>query len=337
MSITKISILGAGSWGSALAVAFGKVIPITLWSYNKDQVDLINRTRGNVGYLIEPVKFPNNVVATNDLEQALRSELLVIATPLKAFRGILQRINELSLDKCPDIIWVCKGLELQTGLFPHQIAKEILGENRHNVGALMGPSFANEIAQGKPAAVVLSSYNINFTTYWINKLSSVPNLRIYSNNDLIGSEVGGAVKNIMAIAIGISDGLELGQNARAALITRGLCELVQLVEAMGGLADTAYGLTGIGDLILTCIGNLSRNRQVGLELVKGNSLDVTLKNLGHVAEGVPSTLEIHKLGIKLRLNLPIIDCVYSILYKDTPLINAVDMLMSRAPKSELQK
>lgn len=335
MSITKISILGAGSWGSSLAVAFGKVLQVTLWSYNKDQVDLINRTRGNVGYLIESVKFPTNVAATNDLELALQSELLIIAIPLKAFREILQRINELCLNKCPDIVWACKGLELQTGLFPHQIAKEIFGENRHNVGALMGPSFANEIAQGKPAAIVLSSYNIDFTTYWIEKLNSVPNLRIYSNNDLIGSEVGSAVKNIMAIAIGISDGLELGQNARAALITRGLCELVQLVEAMGGLANTAYGLTGIGDLILTCIGDLSRNRQVGLELVKGNSLDSTLKNLGHVAEGVPATLEIHKLGVELGLSLPIIDCIYNILYKGTPLVSAIDMLMNRAPKSEI--
>lgn len=329
-----ISVLGAGSWGSALAMAFSYVAPVKLWARNPNQVEAIKASRINPGYLSENIKFPDNIVPTNDFALAVKSDLLVIATPLNTLRQIFTQIKNLSAgSKIPDIIWVCKGLELDTGLLPHQIAREVFGDC-NNIGALLGPSFAHEVAETKPTAIVLASSNKDFIRRWIAKFKVIPNFRVYANTDVIGCEVGSAVKNIMAIAVGISDGLGLGFNARAALMTRSLSELSQLVIALGGRAETIYGLTGVGDLILTCTGDLSRNRKVGLELAKGYRLPDVLNNLGHVAEGVYATQGIYQLSNKIGLTMPIIECVYKILYENAVLLDAVKHLMQREPKLE---
>ena len=261
-------------------------------------------------------------------------DLVVIATPLSGLREMLLQIKSICTNKLPDIIWVCKGLEVGSGLFPHQVAREELGEFK-NIGALLGPSFAKEVALGLPTAITLTSNNIEFVRRWIDGFKLIPNFRVYANSDVIGSEVGSAVKNIIAIAVGISDGLHLGYNARAALITRSLSELSNMVTALGGEDRTIFGLTGIGDLILTCTGDLSRNRTVGVELAKGFKCDQILKNLGHVAEGVYTTREVYKLSKKLGLDMPIVDAVYNIIYENSDINKTVSTLLARAPKFEI--
>lgn len=329
-----ISVLGAGSWGSALAIAFSNVVPVVLWGRNVSHVKNMEQTRINSQYLPGSIRFNSDIHITSDLDYAiLGHELLVIAIPLSGLRGMLKTIRSYYKDKVPDIIWVCKGLEAQTGLFPHQVLQSELG-GVTNFGALLGPSFASEVAQSLPTAITLSSFNDEFVSKWINCFSSIPNFRVYANTDLIGSEVGAAVKNIMAIASGISDGLMLGNNARAALITRSLSELSSLVTALGGQSNTIYGLTGIGDLILTCTGDLSRNRTVGIELAKGKNLNVVLEDLGHVAEGVYAVNEIYKLSVKLNINMPIVTAVYQILYQGFEIKEVITGLLTRKPKFE---
>ncbi|MCC2625062.1 MAG: glycerol-3-phosphate dehydrogenase [Burkholderiales bacterium] len=330
----KVCVLGAGSWGSALAIALNHVMHVTLWGRDKDQIKNILASKSNVGYLPLEIKFPDSIQATSNLDLALQgSDLVLIATPLSGLRDMFLQIKSRYNDKLPDIIWVCKGLEVGSGLFPHEIARETFGKFE-NIGALLGPSFANEVAQGLPTAITLSSSNTQFAKKWISQLNGIPNFRVYANTDVIGSEVGGAIKNIMAIAVGISDGLQLGYNARAALMTRSLNELSAMVIALNGESKTIYGLSGIGDLILTCTGDLSRNRTVGLELAKGGSCEQILKNLGHVAEGVYAANEIYKLSKRLNVDMPIVDAVYGIIYENADIKQTVGGLLSRAPKFE---
>lgn len=331
----SISVLGAGSWGSALAIAMSHADSIKLWSRDQDQVSQINQERINPGYLTDSIKIPMNVLATSDLSDALLADLLIIATPTNTIRSILTKIRQILPNCLPDIIWVSKGFEIDSGLLPHQIVQDVCPDIK-NIGALLGPSFAKEVAMGLPTAITLASQELDFALKWVQKLKHIPNFRIYANTDLTGSEVGAGVKNIMAIAVGISDGLNLGYNARAALITRSLNELGQLVILMGGRPETIYGLTGIGDLILTCTGDLSRNRTVGLELAKGNDIDSILINLGHVAEGVNAAKEVYKLSKKLKVEMPIVEAVYKIIFESADLSSTVISLLKREPKLEFE-
>jgi glycerol-3-phosphate dehydrogenase (NAD(P)+) len=330
-----ISILGAGSWGSALAVAVSNVANVRLWSYSLDQVDEMIKTSHNTAYLPSDVRFSDNVSFTNDIKDACyQADLIVIATPVASFREILIKIkNSCDHDNIPDIIWVCKGFEVGSGLLPHQVIGEVLGEF-HNYGALLGPTFAHEVAISLPTAITLASLSSEFSKKWIKLLKGIPNFRIYANNDLIGAEVGSAVKNIIAIAAGVGDGLQLGLNARAALITRSLHEISELIKKLGGNVDTLYGLTGIGDIILTCTGDLSRNRTVGLELSKGYNIDTVLANLGHVAEGVYATKEVYLLAKRYQVSMPIVEAVYGVIYENKNVKDSVLGLLSREPKFE---
>ena len=328
-----ISVLGAGSWGFALAIAMSHVAPMTLWSRDAEQVAQINATRTNTDYLPADISLPSGVVVTNDFLVALKAELIIIATPSAALRTIISQIKLQCNAKFPDIIWVCKGFEATSGLLPHQVVYALCPD-AVNIGALLGPSFAEEVACGLPTAITLACNNLNFATKWIKRFITIPNLRIYANLDIIGAEVGAAVKNVIAIAAGVADGLALGYNARAALITRSLSEIRQLVNQLGGKADTIYGLTGIGDLILTCTGDLSRNRLVGLELARGKKIDTILANLGHVAEGVNTTREIYNLSQKLHLTMPIVETVYKIIYEQADIRQSVSALLNREPKLE---
>jgi glycerol-3-phosphate dehydrogenase (NAD(P)+) len=257
-------------------------------------------------------------------------DVALIATPTSGLREVLGRLRAARSDQ--PVIWACKGFEQASGKLPHQVAAEVLGE-RAGCGALSGPSFALEVAQGRPTALTLAAGNAEFAKRFARGLHH-PTLRVYFSTDLAGVEISGAVKNVMAIAAGISDGLGLGLNARAALITRGLAELTRLGVALGGRPETFMGLAGAGDLILTCTGDLSRNRRVGLLLAQGAPLDAILKQLGHVAEGVYSASAVEALAAEKRVDMPITRAVCAVLFRGTPPRDAVQELLARDPREE---
>lgn len=325
----RIAVLGAGAWGSALALAFAGRHAVMLWSRDADEVAALTADRENRRYL-RGFPFPPALQVEGNLSDALRgAELALIATPLAGLRETAQALAQ----HAPELpfLWVCKGLEAGTGMLPHQVVAEVNGAT---CGALTGPSFAAEVAAGRPTAVTLASHDADFAARTAQALHG-QHLRIYASDDVIGAEVGGAVKNVLAIATGICDGLDLGNNARAALITRGLAEITRFGEALGAKRDTLMGLTGVGDLILTCTGDLSRNRQVGLGLAAGKTLTQVIDALGHVAEGVPAAREVAKRAAKLGIDMPITQAVCAVLDGTLSPADAVAVLMSREPKSEL--
>lgn len=259
------------------------------------------------------------------------AELLLVVTPIAGLRPTLRALAALG-QALPPLLWACKGFEAGSSLLPHQVVAEELPELPAS-GALSGPSFALEVAQGLPSAVTLASEDAAFARRTALALNST-RLRLYANDDLVGVEVGGAVKNVMAIATGVADGLGFGMNARAALITRGLAEISRLAVALGASPQTMMGLAGMGDLILTCTGALSRNRQVGLKLAEGKSLPVILEELGHVAEGVPTAREVLTMAERLEVDMPITAAVCALLYHGASPQQVVGDLMGRVPKSE---
>lgn len=331
----QVGVTGAGSWGSALAILFATKFEIVIYSRDYDQVDTLNRLHINPKALPESIKFNQKIIASNNFADLAKADLLLIATPISALREILQKIKQTFIDQAlPDLIWVCKGFEVESGLLPHQVVNEVL-DHPQNTGALLGPSFALEVANNLPTAITLASHNKEFINKWLEHFVGLDNFRVYGNLDLIGCEVATGMKNVIAIASGISDGLKLGYNARAALITRSLSELGLLVKALGGRVETIYGLTGVGDLILTCTGELSRNRKVGLALANGDKLEQILQNMGHVAEGVYATKALHSIAAKLNLDMPITKAVYQILYEGVDLPKAINQLFLRSPKHEI--
>ena len=326
----RLTVIAAGAWGTALAIAFSARHRVTLWTREDDVTQTMQAERENRRFL-PGHRLPDALLIGTDFNASVAdTELLVLATPLAGLRPTLSRLRDAGLVK--PLIWVCKGLEAETAKLPHQIVAEELGAQAL-CGALSGPSFAEEVAQGLPTAVSLAANNVEFAHATALALHS-PHLRIYANDDLPGVEVGGAVKNVMAIATGICDGLGLGLNARAALITRGLAEIARLGEALGGKPHTFMGLAGMGDLILTCTGDLSRNRRVGLALATGKTLPQILADLGHVAEGVSTAREVARLAIQLAIDMPITQAVDAILHRNEPAAAAVEKLLSRDPKSE---
>ncbi|MFA7282777.1 MAG: NAD(P)H-dependent glycerol-3-phosphate dehydrogenase, partial [Sterolibacterium sp.] len=264
-------------------------------------------------------------------ESVAQTDLAVIAAPLLELRNTLHLLRQAA--PTLPFLWVCKGLEAGTGLLPHQVAAEEMLDAAPAQGVLTGPSFAEEVARGLPTAVTLASTSTDFARSQAHALSS-SRLRIYAGSDVVGAEVGGAVKNVLAIAAGICDGLGLGLNARAALITRGLAETVRFGVAMGARRETLMGLAGMGDLILTCTGDLSRNRRVGLALAKGQALDNITRDLGHVAEGVPSAREVARRAKQLNVDMPITQTVCALLDGALTAAEAVAQLMSRDTKEE---
>ena len=268
---------------------------------------------------------------TGNLSYALAEcDAALIATPTSELREVLGRVRASRFEQ--PVIWACKGFERASGKLPHQIADDVLGKLAA-CGALSGPSFALEVAQGLPAALTLAAGDAAFAKRFARELHQ-RTLRVYFSTDLAGVEISGAVKNVMAIAAGISDGLGLGSNARAALITRGLAELTRLGVALGGRPETFMGLAGAGDLILTCTGELSRNRRVGLLLARGESLEAILKQLGHVAEGVHSAPAVEALAAEKRIDMPITRAVCAVLFRGTPPRDAVQELLARDPREE---
>ena len=330
----NITVIGAGAWGTALAISLAERHSVTLWARDAAQVASMRATRCNHRYLPD-VQLPDNLVLSSDFSAALSgTELVIIAVPTVALRLTLQRLVEYGLTGY-GVVWLCKGFETQTSLLPHQVAEQVLPMGV-NCGVLSGPSFALEVARGLPTALVLASGNEAFAQRIAHALHH-SRLRVYASNDVIGVEVGGAVKNVMAIAAGICDGMKLGNNARAAVITRGLAEITRLGLKLGGHQETLGGLSGAGDLILTCTGDLSRNRRVGLLLAQNQSLEEILSQLGHVAEGVYAVQEVYRLAQRQGVDMPISEAVYRVLYEHVPVAEMVANLLNRTTSLEFSQ
>ncbi len=325
----RIAVLGAGAWGTALALSFAERHAVTLWTWQAEHAAAMRQDGENRQFL-HGFPLPASIAITADLAAALATaELAIVATPMTGLRTTVGELARLR----PELpfLWVCKGLEAGSGLLPHQVVAD--AHPTAHCGALTGPSFADEVARGLPTAITLSFTDAAFADALTHALSG-PRLRLYANEDIVGAEVGGAVKNVMAIATGISDGLGLGLNARAALMTRGLAEITRFGVALGARTETFMGLSGMGDLILTCTGDLSRNRRVGLALAAGQSLADIQRDLGHVAEGVLTTHEVARRALALGLDMPITATVRDVLDGTLAPAAAVGRLMSRDPKHE---
>jgi glycerol-3-phosphate dehydrogenase (NAD(P)+) len=326
----QIAILGAGAWGTALACALAPRHATLLWARSGTQAAQMARVRRNEKYLPAHA-FPESLQVSADLAGAVRHAtggLVFLACPTESLRELLRGLRAQGY--AGSCSWLCKGLERESGMLAHEIAAvELPGID---AGPLTGPSFADEVARGMPTALVVAG-----TPALCEKVTHAVHggkLRVYTSDDVIGAEVGGAVKNVLAIATGIGDALELGLNARAALITRGLAETRRLGEALGAHGETFTGLTGLGDLILTCTGDLSRNRQVGIALGQGVALDQAIAQLGHVAEGVWSAPAIMSRARKLGVEMPICEGVCSVLEGRSAPRAAVERLLSRDPRAE---
>jgi glycerol-3-phosphate dehydrogenase (NAD(P)+) len=325
----RIALLGAGAWGTALAIAFAARHAVTLWARDPVRVAEMSSRRENTRYLPD-CPFPPALQVTADFSAALAAaDLAILAAPLAGLRPMLEQLKATA--PAMPFLWVCKGLEAGSGLLPHQVVDAVMGDAA--CGVLTGPSFALEVARGLPAAVTLAATDAAFAAKTAQSLHG-GKLRIYATEDLVGAEVGGAVKNVLAIATGICDGLGLGNNARAALITRGLVEITRFGEALGARRETFMGLAGMGDLMLTCTGDLSRNRRVGLLLAAGKALPDIVRELGHVAEGVPAAREVARRAAELGIDMPITRAVTAVLDGRITPVAAVEQLMARDPKHE---
>ena len=326
----RIAVLGAGAWGTAISIALSRRHEVTLWGRDAALVDAMRAARSNRRYL-PGLDFPPALALAGEIAPALSSaELVLVAVPTNGLRntlGLAKRAGRVSAVVC-----LCKGFESEQAKLPHQVCAEELGDAAR-CAVLSGPSFAEEVARGLPTALTLASAHAGFARETAQALHG-PALRVYSSDDVIGVEVGGAVKNVMAIAAGISDSLELGFNARAALITRGLAEMTRLGVAIGARAETFMGLAGIGDLMLTSTSDLSRNRRVGLALARGEEPGAVVSRLGHVAEGVFTARAVERLAQELKVEMPITRAVCRVLDDPREARAAVQELLAREQKSE---
>lgn len=328
----KITILGAGAWGTAVAMALAGRHDVLLWGRNGEAMAAMAAS-GENSYL-PGFPLPPQLRISADFNAAVAHAagehgLLIAACPVAGLRPMLQQLKNKAIG---NLVWLCKGFEGGTGLLPHQVVQEVLGDTIPG-GALSGPSFAQEVARGLPCALTIASHSAALRASVVSALHG-GTIRVYASEDLVGVEVGGAVKNVLAIATGVADGLGLGLNARAALITRGLAEITRLGTALGGQTETFMGLTGMGDLILTCTGDLSRNRRVGLGLAQGKALETIVAELGHVAEGVPCAKAVRELARRMGVDMPITNAVAGVLFDgDVPHV-MVQQLLSRDPRAE---
>ena len=323
----KLAVLGAGAWGTALAIAFGHKHDVSLWAREPAHAAALAGLRRNNRYLAG-FDFSAGVRVSSALERTLDgAHAALCAVPMAGLRELVSRLPHADTP----LVLACKGFEPKSGLLAHAVVDAVAPGR--SVGVLSGPSFAREVAAQQPTAVVLASLDAELARRLARELHH-PRLRIYSNDDLIGVEVAGAAKNVMAIAAGICDGLALGGNARAAMITRGLAEISRLGTQLGGRVETFMGLAGAGDLILTCTGDLSRNRTVGLRLAAGEPLARILQGLGHVAEGVSSAHELARLALRSGIDMPITGAVCAVLEGTLAPAAAVAMLLERDPRAE---
>jgi glycerol-3-phosphate dehydrogenase (NAD(P)+) len=322
----KLGVAGAGAWGTALAISLSGQHDVCLWARNPNHASALDSARMNARYLPD---IPIHAAIRIDADWSVLDgcDAVVCAVPMVGLREVLERLSTSPAH----IVLACKGFEQGTGLLPHEVSRAVLPGRP--VCVVSGPSFAKEVALGLPAAVVLASDVADLAVRLSRELNS-RRLRMYSNDDLVGVEVAGATKNVMAIAAGICDGLGLGLNARAALMTRGLAEVSRLGLHLGGRTETFLGLAGAGDLILTCTGDLSRNRTVGLRLAAGASISEILGTLGHVAEGVGTAYEVERLASRIGVDMPITKAVCAVLRGKLEPAAAVALLLERDPRAE---
>jgi len=326
-----LAVIGAGSWGTALAIQLARSgHPVRLWGRDAAQVDSMREARRNVRYLPE-ADFPGNLVITSDLDNALagaRDALIVV--PSHAFRRTLENVAP-RLDAATRVAWATKGFEIASGLLPHQVAGELL--HGRSIAVLSGPTFAREVGIGLPTALTVASKDEHFARQLARSLSG-PNFRAYTQTDIMGVEVGGAVKNVIAIGSGIADGAGFGANTRVALITRGLAEMMRLGVRLGAVRDTFMGLAGLGDLVLTCTDDQSRNRRFGMALGRGESPARAQAAIAQVVEGVDAARAVHSVTQALGVDMPICREIYEIMHAGKPVRDAVQALMGREPRAE---
>lgn len=331
-TVKPITVLGAGSWGTALALLLARNHQqVRLWDHDSQHMARLSAQGSNQEYLPD-IKFPENLVIFSELSAALTDvQDILVVVPSNAFREVLQKIKPLLNSKIR-IAWGTKGLDPQSSKLLHEVVEEIFGK-KIPMALVAGPNFAKEVALDLPTATTLANNNSTFANDLLQRLRN-PNFRVYVSEDMIGAEVCGAVKNVLAIAVGASDGLKLGANARCALITRGLAEMARLGTAVGGKRETFMGLAGMGDLVLTTTDDQSRNRRFGLALGAGQDLEKTKKQIGQVVEGMTNAKQVYELAKKHRVDMPICEQVYRVIYENLPITEAVKILLSRDPRSE---
>lgn len=330
----KISVLGAGAWGTALAMHIAKRHHVTLWARDASHISGMKKARSNPKYLGD-FNFPKQLELEDNLSIAINnSDFILSVVPTSAFRQMLLDIKKIKSNV--PIMWANKGLEEGTAKLPHEVILDVLGNpelSRRDFGVISGPSFAAELVRGLPTAVTLATTNEKLAQE-AGSIFHHENMRVYTSLDIAGVSVGGALKNVIAIAAGISDGMGFGNNARAALITRGLSEISRFGQAIGANSDTFSGLAVAGDLVLTCTGEYSRNREVGIRLAQGKKISEILKGLGHVAEGVFTSKEVIKRGMNLNIEMPITQEVSNVIHDKKSPKEAFEDLLGRALKSE---
>ncbi len=332
----SIGVIGAGTFGTALAKLLGeRGYDLRIWVFEVDLCERMRKTGVNDVYLPE-VTLPKNVRATNDLRETIEGrDLLLSVMPSHVVRSVMSRVAPL-LDRPVPIVSATKGIENDTLMLMSEVLEEVLPEGyRDQLAYISGPSFAKEISKGLPAAVSVASFNPALSKR-VQEIFSSTSFRCYTNPDVVGVEMGGAVKNVIAVAVGIADGMGLGQSARAALITRGLAEITRLSVRKGADPLTFLGLAGVGDLVLTCCGDLSRNRTVGLALGRGKTLSQVLSEMKMVAEGVKTTKATYDMAKKMNVECPIIEQTYAMLYENKPAADAFRDVMTRELKSEVE-
>jgi glycerol-3-phosphate dehydrogenase (NAD(P)+) len=331
MSIRNTAIIGAGGWGTALAVLWSKRgNPITLWGNDPERTAKLRATRENSEYL-PGIRLPDSVQVTSEIADCRGADLVVFVTPSVALRSVAQRLQAASLNSSAVLLSGTKGIEHGTGLRMTEVMHALFPD--HTVAVLSGPNLAVEVSRDLPTAAVLGCHNRQCAEELQSYLGS-ERFRIYSSDETIGIELGGALKNVFAIAAGASDGFGLGDNSKAALVTRSLAELVRLGTAMGGNPRTFYGLSGAGDLIATCFSQLSRNRRVGERLGRGESLDQIRASTHMIAEGIPTAKSAFECARKLQIETPIIDQIYSVVHEGKRPDQAMQELLGRDQKAE---
>jgi glycerol-3-phosphate dehydrogenase (NAD(P)+) len=330
----SIAVLGAGSWGTALAMQFARSgRPTRLWGRNREQLAVMKRDRRTARYL-PAGEFPEALSIEPSLDAALNGALeVLVVVPSHGFRALLREISP-RLTPNMRLAWATKGFELETGRLPHQVAREVLAADR-SMAVLSGPTFAREVGLGLPTAMTIASADAEFAKALAQELSSA-NFRAYTSTDIVGVEVGGAVKNVLAVGAGLSDGLGFGANTRIALITRGLVEMTRLGVALGAQRETFMGLAGLGDLVLSCTDDQSRNRRFGLLLAAGRTTEQALVEIGQAVEGYLAAKAVRAVALREHVEMPLCEGIYDVLYEQLPAKDVVRGLMSRPIRSELE-
>ncbi|MAS95128.1 MAG: glycerol-3-phosphate dehydrogenase [Verrucomicrobiales bacterium] len=329
--IEKAAILGSGSWGTALAVALSdSKVDVTIYGNREDTCDTINTTHENPDYL-PGIKLPETIVATTEIKDVCDKPLILMVVPSQVARAVLTQLLEAGLPEETILVSCTKGIDPGTGKLMHELMSEIFPNNPTAV--LSGPSHAEEVAKRAATLVTVGSDSTQVAEA-VQEVFTLPWFRSYTTDDVVGIEVGGVVKNVFAIAAGAADGLGLGDNAKAAMVTRGLAEMTRLGVAMGAREETFRGLSGVGDVIVTCYSEHSRNNRVGKMIGQGKTLQEAIDAMNQVAEGVPNAKNAYELAHKLKVRTPLIDQVYAVLYEDKPALKALQELLQRDPRSE---